>query len=121
MESALPASVDSTQNHFEDQSGIATGTSRAKRIVTIVPRQFLQIRSSQNASQLTLNDSGIPVRSLLDVFADTKETIYADPIHCALGEYTTDFEFNHIASRGYRIMSERIAAEVAKVWGIPSR
>jgi hypothetical protein len=57
-----------------------------------------------------LNESGIAVRDLLDVFAGEPGTIYADWIHAvqeAGGE-----------SRGYRLMADRMARDMAEGWGL---
>jgi hypothetical protein len=59
---------------------------------------------------LRLRAEGIPVISLLNVFADVKETIYVDPIHC-LEDVTEE-------SLGYQIMANRIADELATAWGL---
>lgn len=56
---------------------------------------------------LLLNQRGIPVASLSDCFSATPETIYVDTIHC-----------NPL---GYRLMAERIARELAKLWHVPEK
>jgi hypothetical protein len=60
-----------------------------------------------------LNQGGIAVRSLLDVFAGETGTIYADWIH-ALQQ--PDGE-----SRGYRLMADRMAHDMAEGWGLRPR
>lgn len=57
-----------------------------------------------------LNEGGIPVRSLLDIYADEKETIYADTIHA--------YQAPGGESRGYRIMAARMARDMAEGWGL---
>lgn len=59
---------------------------------------------------LTLRDLNIPIVSLTDVFADTSETVYCDPIHCGW-ERGKGYV-------GYRIMANRVAAELARLWGV---
>jgi len=56
-----------------------------------------------------LNSEGVPVVSLADVFNGCDETIYADKIHC--GQKTD----------GYRLMSARIADELARLWQIQKK
>ncbi len=58
---------------------------------------------------LSLNQQNIPVISLVDVFADCKETIYADHGHCKV--YGPNSE-----SKGYQIMAEKVAAYLEKLW-----
>ena len=55
---------------------------------------------------VALNAVGVPVVSITDVFNETTETVYVDKIHC--GQQTA----------GYRLMAERIAAELAKRWNL---
>ena len=57
-----------------------------------------------------LNEGGIPVRSLLDIYANEKETIYADTIHA--------YQAPGGESRGYRIMAARMARDMADGWGL---
>jgi hypothetical protein len=61
-----------------------------------------------------LNDEGVPVVSLLDVFADHEETLYRDPIHLSS-------EGLQGKSGGYRIMAERIADHLEALWGLTPR
>jgi hypothetical protein len=60
---------------------------------------------------LSLRSEGIPVVSLLNVFADVKETVYVDPIHCLEDGVTGE-------SLGYQIMASRMADELATEWGL---
>ncbi|MEX2287790.1 MAG: hypothetical protein WD648_11920 [Planctomycetaceae bacterium] len=71
---------------------------------------------------LTLRERGIPVVSLLDLFADTQEAVYADAVHCQSGQ-ATDFSHavNFRPSFGYRIMAEAMADRLAEAWNIPRR
>jgi hypothetical protein len=62
---------------------------------------------------LSLRGEGIPVFSLLEVFAGIEETLYSDSIHLmrdARGE-----------SPGYRLMAEKIAHTLAKAWKLQGR
>jgi hypothetical protein len=59
---------------------------------------------------LSLAGSGTPIFSLLDVFDQHRETLYADAIHVA---------WSHDGrSEGYRLMSERMANILAKTWSL---
>ncbi|MBL6653654.1 MAG: hypothetical protein ISP49_18815 [Reyranella sp.] len=58
----------------------------------------------------SLNDQGIPVVNLLDVFAGQTGTIYVDDIHFARGPKGE--------SVGYTLVAERMAREIAKRWGL---
>jgi hypothetical protein len=58
---------------------------------------------------LSLRSEGVPVISLLNVFADVTETIYADPVHCVEDSLTGE-------SLGYQIMASRLADELATAW-----
>jgi hypothetical protein len=53
---------------------------------------------------LSLRQEGIPVTSLLNVFADVKESVYRDEVHCL--------------DAGYRLIAARIADELAATWGL---
>lgn len=57
---------------------------------------------------LALRERNIEVRSLLDLFMDERETIYGDDIH-PIREL--------MDSRGYSLMAERMAKEMAGTWG----
>lgn len=61
----------------------------------------------------TLNEGGIAVRSLLDIYANEKETIYADNIHA--------YQAPGGESRGYRIMAARMAQNMAEGWGLQAK
>jgi hypothetical protein len=59
---------------------------------------------------LSLRSEGVPVFSLLQIFAGVEDTLYDDPIHLkrdARGE-----------SLGYRLMAERIAHTLADAWNL---
>jgi hypothetical protein len=55
----------------------------------------------------------IAVRSLLDIYANEKETIYADNIHA--------YQAPGGESRGYRIMAARMAQNMAEGWGLQAK
>lgn len=55
-----------------------------------------------------LNGEGIAVRSLLDIYSDQTQTIYADAIH--------PYQDRHYASPGYRLMAARMSREMAEGW-----
>lgn len=57
---------------------------------------------------LSLRERNIEVRSLLDLFKDEKETIYSDDIHP---------KRELMDSRGYSLMANRMAHEMASAWG----
>ena len=62
---------------------------------------------------MTLKQRNLAMYDLGDIFANVKETIYADHIHYwrdALGE-----------SPGNRMMAARIAAQLAETWGLQKR
>ncbi len=59
---------------------------------------------------LQQRELGMAVFDLGDVFADVNETIYSDFVHFARA---ADGE-----SLGYRLMARRMAADVAKAWGL---
>jgi hypothetical protein len=62
---------------------------------------------------LSLRSEGIPIFSLLGIFAGVEGPLYDDPIHLkrdARGE-----------SAGYRLMAERIAHALAATWGLPGK
>ena len=61
----------------------------------------------------TLNEGGIAVRSLLDIYANEKGTIYADNIHA--------YQAPNGESRGYRIMAARMAEKMAEGWGLQAK
>ena len=61
-----------------------------------------------------LNDEGIPVVSLLDIFADHEGPLYQDPIHLISDSQTGE-------SVGYRIMAERIADHLEALWRLERR
>ncbi len=61
----------------------------------------------------SMRSKGFPTVSLTDVFTGIAETIYGDHIHC---RYGSDGD-----SPGYRIMSERIARELSRFWGLKRR
>ena len=57
---------------------------------------------------LALQEKNIEVRSLLNVFKDEKETIYADDIHPIR---------QGMDSRGYQLIAARMAQDMAATWG----
>lgn len=57
---------------------------------------------------LTLQERDIEIRSLLDIYKDEAETIYADDIHPAR---------QGMDSRGYQLMAARMAQDMAAAWG----
>jgi hypothetical protein len=59
---------------------------------------------------LAQRGQGMAVFDLGDLFADVKETIYADGIHL---KRDPDSD-----SLGYRLMAKRVAADVAHAWGL---
>ncbi len=67
--------------------------------------------SAMTDALVSLSSIGIPVFSLLDVFSDSRETIYSDPVHCTRAP-DTDY------SRGYELMAERIASHLETAWNL---
>lgn len=65
-------------------------------------------------SMLALNQQGSTVVSLLDVFQNDKESLYADPVH--LIEERPSGE-----SRGYSILARSMADSIASAWHLRSR
>lgn len=59
---------------------------------------------------LELAKDGVPIFSLLDVFANERRTMYADHAHLRIGR---DFD-----SPGYRIMADAMAQRLAESWGL---
>jgi hypothetical protein len=59
---------------------------------------------------LTLHESGVPIVSLVDVFAHVKETVYVDPIHSG---WQTGKGYV-----GYRIIAEAMAKHLARLWDV---
>jgi hypothetical protein len=57
---------------------------------------------------MTLADRGTPVFSLLDVFAQNDQTLYADVVHLRQEPDGT--------SEGYRLIAERMAAILGQTW-----
>ena len=53
------------------------------------------------------------MRSLLDIYANVKETIYADSIHA--------YQAPNGESPGYRIMAARMARDMAEGWGLKAK
>jgi hypothetical protein len=66
------------------------------------------------AALVALNGEGIPVFSLLDVFSEVREPIYADHIHCINDPQTGE-------SRGFRMMAERMADILEAQWQLRRR
>jgi len=57
---------------------------------------------------------GIPTASLVDVFRDRSDTLYADWPHCILDRGTGE-------SEGYRLMAEAMAEELGRLWALDER
>jgi hypothetical protein len=55
------------------------------------------------------DDENIPIYSLLNIFNDCNDTLYADSIHCIS---------SGSESKGYKIMTERILLILEKEWGM---
>jgi hypothetical protein len=87
-------------------------TEEEKRIVGDLG--YRDLYASMVDELVSLNDQGIPVVSLLDVFADHEGTLYEDPIHLASEGPTGE-------GRGYRIMADRIADHLEALWGLAHR
>ena len=64
---------------------------------------------------MTLRERGLAMFDLGDIFKDEKGTIYADYIHCYRDSSPTK------ESRGYTIMAERVAKDLAQAWGLASK
>jgi hypothetical protein len=60
---------------------------------------------------LNLRQEGIPVTGLLNLFADLKESVYRDEVHCLYDPMTGD-------NAGYRLMATRMADELGATWGL---
>jgi hypothetical protein len=65
--------------------------------------------AAMTRSLLALNEEGLPVFSLLDLFKDVEGTVYADPIHCASDPETGE-------SPGYKRMAERMTELIGTRW-----
>lgn len=63
------------------------------------------------AALLETRTAGLQVFSLLDVFRDTRDTVYGDPIHFARDAKTMD-------SIGNRIVASAMANRLATVWSL---
>ncbi len=64
-------------------------------------------------SLLTLRGRGVPIFNLLDVFQDSRQTLYSDEMHLV---HEGDGE-----SEGYRMLAERMAAELGRTWKLNKR
>jgi hypothetical protein len=62
---------------------------------------------------LDLRRRGLQVFSLVDMFQDSRETLYGDAIHMAVGP--------NQESRGYRMMAEAMALQLAQAWHLKER
>ena len=62
---------------------------------------------------LALQKQNVEIFSLLDIFANERDTLYQDPIHLKID---ADGE-----SRGYRIMADRMAEDLGKAWRLRSK
>jgi hypothetical protein len=60
---------------------------------------------------LELSNEGIPIFSLLDVFADQRQTLYSDSIHLK-------FEAG-AESPGFRILAAAVARHIGAAWKLP--
>ena len=67
-------------------------------------------------NMLTLRERGMAMFDLGDLYKNEKGTIYADRIHPARGP-----AYQGAKSRGYSLMAERIAADLAKSWGFKEK
>ncbi len=72
-----------------------------------------------NALAAHMLATDLPLIDLRDVFEDHPETIYCDSVHCVPSEKQAGDNFRR--SDGYRLMSERIATELARLWKIPEK
>jgi len=73
------------------------------------------------AGLLALRDRGMAVFDLGDIYKDEKGKIYADDVHCYRDTIQTGPRAGRADSRGYTIMAESIAADLAKVWGFKEK
>jgi hypothetical protein len=64
-------------------------------------------------SLLEMNDNGVPVSSLLNVFADDQRTLYADDIHLRRDSANV--------SAGYERLADRMASELGRLWKLRQR
>ena len=64
---------------------------------------------------LTLRSRGMQVFDLGDIYKDEKVRIYADHVHCYRDPNP------RADSRGYSIMAQRIAADLAQAWGLKEK
>jgi hypothetical protein len=86
-------------------------TEQEKRVVGNL--SYGEEYASMTSELLRLNDEGIPIYSLLDIFEDVEENIYADPIHF------TSSNFGH--SLGNLITARRIADILEAEWKLERR
>jgi hypothetical protein len=63
--------------------------------------------------------TGLPMIDLRDIFNDRSETIYCDNVHCLWETPAPGDQYR--PSPGYRLMADRIADELAKLWKIPRK
>jgi hypothetical protein len=77
-------------------------TAREKQVVGSL--EYAGAYEKMNDALLELNREQIPVISLTDCFQTVGETVYVDNVH------------NN--STGYRILAERIAGELARLWNL---
>lgn len=77
---------------------------------------------------MKLRDSNqLPLYSLVDVFKDRKETIYADPIHYEIEGVFPDSKFHNSGvpatgrSLGYELVAEAMAPKIAETFGFKSK
>jgi len=74
---------------------------------------YAKVYLPMTESLLQLNEVGLTVISLLNVFEKIEDTIYADPIHPVMNKKGE--------SKGYSIMAERIGHELALAWKLRVR
>jgi hypothetical protein len=64
---------------------------------------------------LSLRDDGVPIHSLLNAFADIRESVYGDSIHCVQAGERSE-------SLGYEILATAVAEVLEKEWDlVPSK
>ena len=74
---------------------------------------YANVYQRMTGDLLDLRRRGLQVFSLVDMFHDSRETLYGDAIHMVVGP---DKE-----SRGYRMMAEKMALELAQAWHLKER
>jgi lysophospholipase L1-like esterase len=82
-------------------------TDEEKRVVG--PLDYGPLYQRMADALLELANERVPVFSLLNVFAEERNTLYQDPIHMNLPPGN---------ARGYRIMAAAMADRIAEAWGL---